>query len=399
MKLWKKKKENQEQQNSTNVPAALKETLRREGILTMVAVTMLIILIIIAALAWYTKLTVITGLTFDTADFDFNANYVTDSFIVNVDDYINSVSGKAAPGTSGVIPIRIAPEDSAETDMVYSISLDYSSMAPEFYERIQFYYYIEDEQGIISKEVLGTMDQSITGTIQMGDSLYEYIYWEWRYEANIDTLFTGTNGSVIYTDIDDMTGQEIYNMVKAWNNAEDTVEDTEVDTEVGTEVDTEEDTVSTGTKAYLELVEDGAYDFLADTYIMALYNNKESKGDLTVPALTYYGYEIEGTTYLRYSGKSQTDIGNDIRDYILTYIYGPWDIIDTNVALGEFDQTFESSNGKTYEATVDDSGIVLSTAYQEAMQVGLYVTGAQAEPQDIDEVQNPTLGTTVFKPY
>lgn len=172
--------------------ALLQQQVRRKSIVVIASFMLLIAVVIIGTMAWYTRISNVTGMTMDVAEFDFNANYVEEDFIVSVDEYLNVASKKAAPGTGGVIPIRLSTETS-EVAANYSISLDFSEMADEFRNRIRFFYYTKEGESYVlhnidPKNSLNT-DSAIKGQVNYDQAVYEYIFWEWVYTLDGDGWF------------------------------------------------------------------------------------------------------------------------------------------------------------------------------------------------------------------
>lgn len=167
----------------------LSAVLWRKGLALIVSFSLLVILIVAGTVAWYTRITNVTGITMDVAKFDFTADYVSDDFIVDVTDYMGVENGKAAPGTSGMIPILVSAEDS-EVDVKYSLNIDVSKMAPDFRRRIRYFYYYIPEGSDTAQEVTIQKDSlEIGGTLAKGTCCYEYIYWEWVYTLSKDCYY------------------------------------------------------------------------------------------------------------------------------------------------------------------------------------------------------------------
>ena len=203
--------------------AAFRSQLKRKGLATLGALFLLVSVIIIGTVAWYTRVSNVTGMTMDVAKFDFNANYTTsdDVFLIDVGGYLSSTiaPGKAAPGTKGVIPIRMSSGDS-ETAVSYSLNLDFTEMADEFQNRLRFYYYTSDNALHVIDPATATQTSSaITGTLaatgQDGATKYEYIYWEWVYELDDDWFAEGGKwyqGTQTYTiGGENKTGSDYFN--------------------------------------------------------------------------------------------------------------------------------------------------------------------------------------------
>lgn len=165
---------------------------KRKGLTAVISLLLLVEVIILGTVAWYTRISNVTGMTMDVAEFDFNANYVEQDFVVSVDQYLNVADQKAAPGTGGMVPIRLDAEGS-ETAASYAINLDFSEMADEFKKKIRFFYYTSDgkEHTIDPANSLDAAS-SIKGTVAAGagGEIYEYLYWEWVYELDGDGWFS-----------------------------------------------------------------------------------------------------------------------------------------------------------------------------------------------------------------
>lgn len=151
--------------------------IKRKGILLAVSILLLIAAGVYLTLGWYTKMTSVGGMQFDVARWDFSANYSIGDFQLNVYKYsqVDGGSGeKAAPGTSGEIPVLLSAE-SSEADVNYNLTIDKSSMSKEFQERVFFY-----KDAAMTQLI--TPDVTLTGTIKKGNSTTVTIYWKWIYE-------------------------------------------------------------------------------------------------------------------------------------------------------------------------------------------------------------------------
>ena len=296
MRIWKNKAD---QVHTEAAPAGLKAlppAILRKGVILLASFSLLMVLVVVGVVAWYTQITNVTGVTLDVAKFDFNADYVTEDFIVQVSDYLNTASGKALPGTGGLIPVRVSQQNS-EAEADYTMTISTGTMAPEFRQRIRFFYYTVID-GVTTEVTIQDGSAPITGHLNSNQTKYEYIYWEWVYDLN-NTLFFDTTDNT-------------------WK-----------------------------------------------------------------------------------SDSSRTFTDEEINAY---------DKIDTDVCLGEYDDSFTSSNGVTYEAMEDwtvtkvVNGVsteitIGKKAYQAAMEVKLNINGTQAVPVASGELPaNPTTGMTVLKP-
>jgi len=107
------------------------------------SVGLLTAVLVIGGVAWYTRVSNISGLTLDVAGFDVRANYMNGKFLANAEDYMNVQLNKAAPGTIGCLPVLITTQ--SETEVQYAITLDLKGVAPEILERLRFFYYDRTE--------------------------------------------------------------------------------------------------------------------------------------------------------------------------------------------------------------------------------------------------------------
>ena len=150
--------------------------LKKKGILLVVSILLLIAAGLYFTLAWYTKMTSVGGLEFDVARWDYSANYSISDYTINVYTYSELTNKKAAPGTAGVIPFLLSAEES-DADVNVKLTIDKSTMSPEFQERI-FFYEDEDMTEMIT-------DNAIVRTVEKGKTLEVPIYWKWIYELTV----------------------------------------------------------------------------------------------------------------------------------------------------------------------------------------------------------------------
>jgi len=236
----------------------MRAQVKRKGLATLGALLLLISVAILGTIAWYTRVSNVTGMTMDVAKFDFNANYAAedDTFIINVGGYLDSTltNGKAAPGTKGVIPIRMSSGDS-DTAVSYSLNLDFTEMADEFQNRLRFYYYTNEgtaaspvyELHVIEPSTATQTSSAILGTLaakgQSGEVKYEYIYWEWVYELDDDWFadngkwYHKKNAAEVYDygTQTNLTGQQVFDAIyPSTEVATKTDLFDEFDTELGT---------------------------------------------------------------------------------------------------------------------------------------------------------------------
>lgn len=339
--------------------------MKKKALLTLASFGLLVMVAMYATIAWYTNIANVTGLTFDVADFNFKVNYAADNFIIQLDDYLNVTDDKAAPGTGGVIPIQVQAEGAVGA--TYAINLDLTNMAPEFQDRIRFFYYTKDADGNYVEHLLGGDTADITGTIVSSGSQTEYIYWEWIYTADITPILIAPyedNGILRWTNeecMDDMTYEEIKRAVKNWNQ-------------------------------YLNGDNNEA--------VTAKYNELKALGHMEHMDPMDDGGAADTTfeSLLQYSGRA-------LKEAIETEYLDEHDEFDTELAFGLYDTEFVSENGKTYKPVakkVDGSGGITSVelkAYQAAMEVTLMVSGAQAMPlRDNGSNSWATQGTTEYVP-
>lgn len=391
--------DNSTQQRDENeaLPAS-KVALRKKAILSGASALLVIILILGAVLAWYTRLTNVTGMTFDAATFDVTASYLSESKILNPFNYSEVENGLSAPGVQGYVPIAITTTTDGEVEIQYRLNIDTGAMASEFQERIRFYYYTKDEDGTYVEHDLGFGEDDIMGTLSLeadqdsdgNRTVIEHVYWEWIYEGDISTVlispddeYDSDDTEIDYTEynsLGEMTNEQIYTAIYNWRNSSNS------------DVD----------DYYDELNAESMIDVTITTnsnVLKKLFNG--TAVTVSASATTGYGETI-------YAAVSSTDenyenkIGANIRDYIENYILYEWDYTDTQVAIGTWDETMTSANGNVftaeYEVDTDgeDTDEIAYYAYQMAMQVSIEVTAVQAEPLDEGEESSyPDGGGTV----
>lgn len=215
-------KETKDEKEKKNVAVAA--ALKKKGILLIATTALLISVLVMGATAWYTRVSNVQGITMDVAKFNFNANYKNYDFVVDASDYSDKVSQyKIAPGGGGIIPIMVSAEGS-DVAINYEIMLTMVETAPEFRERLHFYYYKADDpttkvtiNGIIEDNVSEEVaaESKITGWLSQQDTNHsnnqwektEYIYWEWIYTLSKDCYYvngkwkTTTNDAEFKADI------------------------------------------------------------------------------------------------------------------------------------------------------------------------------------------------------
>lgn len=156
----------------------MKKTLTKKGIMLAVAIVLLVSIAVYATTAWYTKMTSVRGMSFDVAQWDFNAAYQVEDTTVNVYSYTSLTDQKAAPGTAGWIPLVI-DASASDTDIDVRIMVDESSMSQEFQDRLTFYF----KENPADEELTAfTENNSYDVTIQKLSSETITLYWDWVYE-------------------------------------------------------------------------------------------------------------------------------------------------------------------------------------------------------------------------
>ena len=194
----KKSQQNTEQESSKKNLKLL--ALKKKGLVLVASLALLVAVLIAGTVAWYTRVSNVTALNMNVAKFDFNANYAYKDFDVNVDEFKNITEGMAAPGSRGVVPLKIMATAS-DVDVTYSIGLNFTEMDDRFKERIRFYWFSKDASGnpkmhVIDPATSVQTDNYIKGIIAAGNNPstpaekkynYEFIYWEWIYDLSEET--------------------------------------------------------------------------------------------------------------------------------------------------------------------------------------------------------------------
>lgn len=198
--------------------------LRKKAAMLIISTVLLISTVLYAAFAWYTKNTSVAGMDFKTAKWDVSANYQLDSFTVNVYEY-NTIGEEpyAAPGVWGFIPIEMRA-DGSNTDVVYTITLDKSSLSKEFQDRLYFYYYsgegnppenyalpaLSDLKELVAS---GADKTSIIGTVEFGKEFnVECIYWHWLYDYAEYLAYTDPEESAVAQIFELLDGDDAGNV-------------------------------------------------------------------------------------------------------------------------------------------------------------------------------------------
>ena len=329
----------EQDQTTTSSLTIFRSKLRRRGLALGAALALLVGVLIAGTVAWYTQLSNITGMTMNAAKIDIRANYVADTVIINAGDYLNVSENKAAPGTKGVIPIRLDAEGS-EVDVDYTVSLNFSSMADEFKNRIRFYYYKEVDgttyEVTVDPATAAATASAISGKVALGAVNYEYIYWEWVYELDDDWFCSD--------------GVWYYKGMPAAGDPQ------------RTNVDLEPKSSSDGASAF------------NDTYSTTKFANDDPAFEPDSPDDTPRSRAMDA-----------------------------FDEFDSLIGTGEADEELTAHlNGEAttyqYNAEAEEGTVPNLKAYQQAMLVKLYVTGAQATPIPTGATPGTTSGSgTIYR--
>ena len=343
--------------------------MRKKTLLMLASLGVLVLVIAYASIAWYTNISNVAGMTFDVGKYDFQANYAGDNFLIQVDEYLNVDTDKAAPGTRGVIPIRVSAQ--GDVGAAYAINLDFSDMAQEFRDRIRFYYYTMENNQVV-EYVLDENAEDIVGTLTSKGSITEYIYWEWIYTADITPILAAPyeeNEELKWTEftcMDEMTYEQIQRAVVNW-------------------------------KEFLV----SNHDHYAA--VKAKYDELERLGH--TKHLDPMNDADFGEVYTKVKAGSLA--GRALKEKLEELYTDEHDAFDTALAMGDYDETFTSqkgaSQGKLYTKTTatvvdgDTTKEIPLYAYQQAMSVQLLVSGVQAEPLKKGDVTSwESKGTTVY---
>ncbi|MBQ7646832.1 MAG: hypothetical protein IJS94_06145 [Clostridia bacterium] len=179
----------------------IKKTTRRQIILAVGALMVVVVLIFALTSAWYTNVSKVNSLRFKTEAWGFDVDKI------NVSG--NSIS--IAPGMSGIIPISIDNSDNAEKVKVF-VTVSKTQMDTELQKRIFFYADTTDtvNSETVAKKYLGSTDADyyeyllLPGEqLILNDDYYSDvpIKWEWVYDM-LGFYFRGTVGDemVIYDE-------------------------------------------------------------------------------------------------------------------------------------------------------------------------------------------------------
>jgi len=202
--------------------SVLMGVLKRKGLVLFATLGLLVSLLVAGTAAWYTRVSKVTGLTLDVAQYDFNANYTSEEFILNTADYVATAERMCAPGTIGVIPIKVTNQGA--TAVNYTFAINTSGMAEEFKRRLRFFYFNQSGTEITINE-----DTAINGTLDAGSGeKEEYIYWEWVYDLNEKTYYDFINRRWVVNGFSTGNGKantvttygrDVYTMAELYTNA------------------------------------------------------------------------------------------------------------------------------------------------------------------------------------
>lgn len=180
---------------------AMRSLMGKQGVLLISSILLLIASVVYMTFAWYTR-TVNTGdASFDIAQWDFSADHSIVDFVIDVTKYSNVSNGKAGPGTSGTIPVKISALDSdtavnyrlraklvdaptaSDSNLPATMVLD-TEVLKELRNRIRFYHLVNGEKVILS----GEEGENIYfyGTVSPHGTSTETLYWEWVYELPVE---------------------------------------------------------------------------------------------------------------------------------------------------------------------------------------------------------------------
>lgn len=340
------------------------QALKKKALMSVAALVLLITLGVAGAVAWYTRIAEITGMSFDAARFDFNANYKEDTFIIHVSDYLTGGTNQGiAPGAGGVIPIRISTIDpqgsntqGTPVNVNYTLSVDTSQMAPEFAERIKFYYFTKEDGATVKKKIYLDTER-VTGTLTGGQEQYEYLYWEWIYSADVEPILCYPKNSSFaeHDSIEKMGYDDFKAAVDGWNAG-----------------------LSNNNSS-----------------VIATYNEFQNAGHLDT-------IDPKDPTGAKWPTGADAADGKAILKWVKNKMKAH-DELDTNIGIGAYDDTFKSSNGTTYVKKTEKQGDQTLTiyAYQVAMEISIAIEGAQAVPEQAgsgNTVTNYDSAGTMLRP-
>ena len=338
--------------------------MKKKALLALASLGMLVTVLIYGTIAWYTTISNVTGITMKAANFDFEVNDQGQAHLIDVFQYQNLNAGLAAPGSGGVIPIKVSTTEKSEVGATYAINMDFTRMAPEFRDRLRFYYYKDKDDtnkkyyltGDTNSDLIGTLAASKKGTDGkiVVEPVTEYIYWEWLYTADVSAILeapiNGINGKwTSHKYLDQMTNDQIFQAVNAWK------------------------TYGTSSQQYTDMAARGAFTHLDPANFGTFFAECSTGADMRA--------EIEKASW-----------------------FTAHDEFDTALGFGQLNESFTSTNGTTYTKgtlkvkngnTTEDKVFL---AYQQAMMVDLLVAGAQAAPLRTNDTTQTwaNLGTTKY---
>lgn len=115
---------------NAEIAAKLKKSIKMQILLVASAMLVMIVLIFAMTVAWYTNVSRMEGLSFETEAWGFNPEKIT----------IGEENGKVGvfPGKTGIVPLAV--DNSLESDDVRAIiTVDKSEMSEEYQKRLYFY--------------------------------------------------------------------------------------------------------------------------------------------------------------------------------------------------------------------------------------------------------------------
>lgn len=193
--------------------------LRKKSLLFFVSSMVLVTILIMAGIAWYTRVANTYAVSFDVAEYDLAVNENVDKeYLLDIFEYSNVTNEKMAPGTVGCIPLKLSAYRS-DVDVTYSVSIQ--SFIPHtdemnIQQHMRFYYlkegnsihygdavlpkrngnnivYFKEGNTTYTKEYLDNINKDnnnatlseIKDTIKKGDNSKTLcIYWEWYWDAD-----------------------------------------------------------------------------------------------------------------------------------------------------------------------------------------------------------------------
>jgi len=351
----------QKKENIVEAATPIKVLLKRKIIIAATSLSLLVAVAAIGTVGWYTRMNNISGITLDVAKFDFRANFSDTTFIVDVNDYLNVHQDKAAPGTSGVIPVLLT--NSSEVDVKYTVYMDLSPMAPEMLERVRFYVYRAQTNSDGTLKTSG--DEVLPVTVDGTDSGEPQKF----YLGGIRKTYAAESGNSSYIVQKDSVGTSgMLDLGDATNI-----------------------TASSGSLNYYCVTgtlkgKTQCYEYIYWEWIYELDNSN--------PDTNYLFYNVKTGRWESWN-TWRSSFSKDNTDF--TAISEAHDLIDTNISIGEYNKTFSSTIDTSGEFTnvewddkvsisgtgsgddiLDDGGLY---AYQKVLSPKICADGVQSNPQ------------------